>query len=304
MFAEVFYWVFNMSIIAAIMGLIILFVRAIKRIPRRVTILLWIVPFFRMLIPIGINSPYSVMTLISRFATRTVTIYKHVRSPDISCVNWVMAADSYFPIIYKTNILYKVFDAASVIWLTAALSIVITLWVIYCATMHEIKNAKHYKDNVYLSDKVQSPAVYGIFKPRIVLPTLYKDKDIKYILMHENTHIRRKDNLWRMIAFMITAMHWFNPLAWLFLKLFLADMELACDECVLTKCSEEQAKGYALSLLENKGNKSVFASAFGGAKIRTRIEKILSFKKMTWISVLGFSLLVITIMFTLLTNAG
>lgn len=304
MLAEVFYWVFNMSITAVITGLIILLIRAIKRIPRRVTVLLWIVPFFRMLIPIGINSPYSVMAFISRFATRTVTVYKTVSNIEISMLNGVMAADSYFPITYKTNVLDKVFDVSSFIWITVALAITITLWVIYCTTMHEIKDSTHYKDNVYFSDKLQSPAVYGIFKPRIVLPTQYKDKDIKYILMHENTHIRRKDNLWRMIAFMITAMHWFNPLAWLFLKLFLADMELACDECVLSRCSKEQAKEYALSLIDIKDNKSVFASSFGGAKIRTRIENILSFKKMTWISVLGFSLLIITIMFELLTNAG
>jgi len=123
-------------------------------------------------------------------------------------------------------------------------------------------------------------------------------------LLHEKMHIRSRDNLWRMIAFVIVAFHWFNPFCWLFLKEFLADIELSCDERVLVKSGHERVKEYALSLLESKQGTTFFASAFGGAKIRTRIENILSFKKLTWVSLTVFVILIGVIFYVLLTNAG
>lgn len=124
------------------------------------------------------------------------------------------------------------------------------------------------------------------------------------IPLHEKAHIRTFDNMWRIIAFLIVAVHWFNPLCWLFLKKFLADLELSCDERVLAKLGADRAKDYASSLLESRQGTTVFASAFGGAKIRTRIENILSFKKLTWISFTVFVALIGVIFYVLLTNAG
>ena len=131
-----------------------------------------------------------------------------------------------------------------------------------------------------------------------------KDKDIELIILHEKMHIRRADNLWRILAFLIVAVHWFNPLCWVFLKLFLEDIELSCDERVLVKLGEHRAKEYALSLLESGQSVTIFASAFGGAKIRTRIENILSFRNITWFSLAVFVSLIVTIFYVLLTNAG
>ena len=178
------------------------------------------------------------------------------------------------------------------------------LIVTYLTTMLEIKDSTHFRDNIYLSEKVVSPAVYGIVNPKIILPMSYKDKDIDLVILHEKTHIHSIDNLWRMVAFVITAVHWFNPLCWIFLKCFLADLELSCDERVLSKLGTDRAKEYALSLLESRQGTTVFASAFGGAKIRTRIENILSFKKMTWFSLTVFIALIGAIFYVLLTNAG
>ena len=217
--------------------------------------------------------------------------------------NCVMAAGSYFPVTYKVNLLENVFGIASVIWIIVFSAIVLALMIIYFSTLHEIKGAALLRDNIFLSDKVLSPAVYGIIKPRIILPVSYKDMDIELIILHEKTHIRRADNLWRVLAFLIAAAHWFNPLCWIFLKLFLEDLELACDERVLVKTGDARAKEYALSLLESKQSASVFVSAFGGAKIRTRIENILSFRKMTRFSLIVSIALITEIFYVLLTNA-
>lgn len=304
MLGEFFYWVFNMSIIASLTGLIILLIRTIRRIPRQITTFLWIVPFFRMCIPVGLNSSYSLMSLISHFTSRSLTIYQPADDIEFTMTNMIMAANSYFPITYKIKLLDRVFDIASVIWVIVSLAIVLALGILYLNTMYEMKTSVHLRDNIYLSDKILSPAVYGVIRPRIILPSSYATKDIQYILKHEKMHIRRADNLWRILVFLVVSIHWFNPLSWLFLKLFLTDIELSCDECVLKNYNNEQAKEYALALIEGVKSKNMFTSAFGGAKIRTRVENILSFKRMTWISFVGFSALVTTIIAVLLTNAG
>lgn len=293
-----------MSITAAITGLFVMPVCLVKKIPRRLAVFLWAIPFLRMAIPFGLNSPYSLMVLLSKITTKTIVVYHPTDDVAFSMMNNVMAANSYFPITYKANILEKVFGVASVIWIIVSLAIILMLMVIYFTTLQEMKYATHWRNNIYLSDKSISPAVYGIIKPRIVLPISYKDKDIELIMLHEKIHIRRADNLWRMLAFLIVAVHWFNPLCWVFLKMFLADLELSCDECVLAKSGDNRAKEYALSLLESRQSKTVFTSAFGGAKIRTRIENILSFKKMTWFSLTIFIVLIVIIFCALLTNAG
>lgn len=304
MLGEICYWIFNMSIIASFMGLIILLIRKIKFIPHRVTVLLWLIPFIRMTVPVGINSPYSLMSLISKFTTRTVTVFQPADDLAFSFTNSVMAANSYDPITYKVNILEKVFAVAGMVWAVVALAILITLTVLYITTKREIKDAKAFRDNIYLSEKVTSPATYGIFRPRIVLPVSYDDKDLEFIVRHEKTHIRRLDNVWRILGFIAAAIHWFNPLSWVFLKIFLSDLELACDEMAVAGYDIDERKDYARTLLKCTGSRSMLVSAFGGAKIRTRIENVLSYKRMTVLSAIGFSILVIVIIFTLLTNAG
>ena len=303
MLQEIFYWIFNMSITSAVTGLLVMLIRLIKKLPKRLTVFLWLIPFFRMMIPFGLNSRYSFMSLVSRITTKTITVYQPAENVALSMTNCIMAAESYFPITYKVNLLEGVFSTASIIWIIVCLAILLSLMIVYFTTLHEMQDAAHLRDNIYLSDKIISPAVYGIIKPKIILPFSYKDRDIELIVLHEKTHIRRADNLWRLLAYLIVAVHWFNPLSWIFLKLFLADIELSCDERVLVNIGHDRAKEYALSLLESKQSAAVFASAFGGAKIRTRIENILSFKKMTWFSLTVFIAMILSIFYVLLTNA-
>lgn len=304
MIGEICYWLFNMSIVASFMGLIVLVLRKIRLIPRRVSVFLWIVPFVRMCIPVGLNSPYSLMTLVARITTRTVPAGSLAEGVDLSFSNTIMAADSYYPISYKAEGLAKVFEVAGIVWLVGALSMIIALAIMYVGTIREIKDSKLLKDNIYLSEKVTGPAVYGIIRPRIILPVSYAEEDLKYVLQHEKTHIRRLDNLWRILGFIAAAIHWFNPLSWVFLKLFLSDLELACDEMAVSKFDKEERKDYARTLLAYTQSKSVFVSAFGGAKVRTRIENVLSYKKITAVSAAGFAVLVLVIIYMLLTNAG
>ena len=301
---EILYWLINMSIVASFMGLIVMAVRKIRSIPHRVSVFLWMIPFIRMCIPWGINSPYSLMSLVSRLTTRTVTVYRPTDDLAFSTTNVLMKADSYSPLTFSSEDLQHVFDIAFWIWAAVALAILITIGVLYFTTKKEIKDSILYKDDIYLSEKVDSPAVYGIFGHRIVLPASLAGTDLKYIIGHERTHVRRHDNLWRLLGFITAAIHWFNPLSWIFLRAFLAELELACDETAVSGYDAQERKDYARALLNASQSRNLFVSAFGGAKVRTRIENVLSYKKITVFSAIGFSIFVLAVLYVLMTNAG
>ena len=305
MLSEVFYWLFNMSVAATVSGAVVLLLRLVKKIPRRVIAVLWAIPFLRMWVPVGIGGKFGLMTLLSRFTTKTVTVYESRILPDFTITNSICAANSYFPITYKVDLVGDVFSVASLIWIIVAAALFLTFAILYFASMREIRGSERLYDNVYVSDKVTSPSVYGVFRPRIVIPSSQREsEDLTYILLHEKKHIVRLDNLWRVLGFLTAALHWFNPVSWIFLKCFLSDLEIACDESVLQKCDEDEKKKYALALVSSAEKKTVFISAFGGAKIKTRVERIVSYRKMTVLSAIAFSAMIAALAYFLLTNAS
>lgn len=216
MLSEMFYWLFNMSISASVAGIVVLLLRRIKKLPRRLVHILWVIPFIRMWIPVGIRSKYSLMTLISKFTTKSVVLYDGTL--DFSFTNYIMAADNYFPVTYKEDMLENLFSIASVVWIIVAVALSLIFAILYVLAKSELKDASLLRDNIYVSDKITSPAAYGVFRPKIVVPKGYELRNLHYIVAHESAHIYRKDNLWRIIAVISASVHWFNPLIWLFLK--------------------------------------------------------------------------------------
>lgn len=299
MIGEIFYWAINLSVLGNLCGIVLLCIRKIKVMPKFAVYLLWSIVGLRLCLPFGVANKYSLLSFISKITTKTVPV--DIVGIDLSFSNFIMGADSYFPIKYKTDLIEKVFEIGGMVWLIVATAFILTSTVLYVLTKSEIKNATHIKDNIYKSDKIESPAVYGVFRPKIILPSKVMGGDIGYVLMHENVHIKRRDNLWRVVGVVITCLHWFNPLSWIMLKRFLEDMELACDSTALKNITEP--KEYAKAILSVSQGKAFFASAFGNAKTRVRIENVLSYKKLTFISALATVIFTISIIFTLMTNA-
>ena len=302
MLSGLFYWVLNLSILGGIAGLVVLSLRKIKALPRFAVYVLWVLPLLRLWLPFGIASKYSLLSLISRFTTNTVVIREEF--PQLTMTNSIMAADSYFPVEYKTRLLENVFSVASEVWLIVCCAAILASVLLYLFTKSELKSAEPAGGNIYKSDRITVPAVYGIIHPKIIVPAAMADGNMEYVLLHEQTHISRGDNLFRFVAVITACVHWFNPLAWVFLKCFFTDMELACDARVLKTLRESQVKEYAHAILACASGKTFFASAFGGAKTKVRIENILSYKKLMVLSSLCIAALIVVIAAVLVTNAS
>ncbi|MFT3951607.1 MAG: M56 family metallopeptidase [Oscillospiraceae bacterium] len=305
MLSEAFYWVLNISMIGGATGLAVALLRKIPRLPRFAAYLLWLLPLIRLWVPFGVANRFSLLSFISQYATKTVVIWEEAPgAPDITMTNSLQAAERYFPITYKTDLLKNIFGVASAVWAVIAAAAILTCVFLYALTKRELRDAKHFRDNIWISGKITAPAVYGIFKPKIILPSWITEQDLPYILAHERVHIRRRDNFWRMAAVITACVHWFNPLVWSFLRLFFSDMELACDTKAVKMLEQPQrAKAYAAALLRCAAGKSYFVSAFSGAKTRVRIENILSYQKLTFASALAFGVFLAAVAFVLITNA-
>ena len=103
--SEMFYWLLNMSIIGGLTGLIVALLRKIPKFPRFAAYLLWILPLIRLWLPFGPASQWSLLNLISSFATKTVEVWQSAPGvPDFSLTNGFQAAASYFPIVYKSDL--------------------------------------------------------------------------------------------------------------------------------------------------------------------------------------------------------
>lgn len=170
--SEVFYWLFNMSISASVVGIIVLLLGKVKRLPRRLVHILWAIPFLRMWIPIGMSSKYSLMTLVSKFTTKTVAVYDGALN--FTLTNHIMAASNYSPITYEMNLLDNLFTTASIVWIIVVAALMIVSVIFYVTTKSELKDTGLLQDNIHVSDRIISPAIYGVFRPKVIVPKGYE----------------------------------------------------------------------------------------------------------------------------------
>ena len=149
-------------------------------------------------------------------------------------------------------------------------------------------------DNVFECDEISTPFILGIFKPTIYIPSGLDENTVKNVLAHENSHIKRLDHIRKQLGFIILAGYWFNPLVWIAYILFCKDIELACDEKVISKMSFDEKKSYASSLLLCSAHKKLvlaYPLAFGEVAVKTRIKNILNYKTPAlWVIMIGIVL--------------
>ncbi|MBR2038764.1 MAG: hypothetical protein IKA09_13705, partial [Lachnospiraceae bacterium] len=133
------------------------------------------------------------------------------------------------------------------------------------------------------------------------------EKEHSYIILHEKHHIHRGDPIFKMVAYIALCIHWFNPLVWLFFKLFVKDMEMSCDEAVVNKLGENIRADYSASLLQlATGRQMLFGSplAFGETEPTGRIKNLSRWKKPTLvISVFAIVLCIIAVVVSIFNPA-
>jgi beta-lactamase regulating signal transducer with metallopeptidase domain len=130
---------------------------------------------------------------------------------------------------------------------------------------------------------VGSPSLFGFVRPRLLLPVgltrSFSQEELRFVFLHELSHIKRHDILtgWLMTALQI--LHWFNPLVWLAFHRMRVDRELACDALALSYAKEEENQPYGrtiIKLLEGFGCSTWGPSMAGTVENRNQMKERIS----------------------------
>ncbi|MDE6261454.1 MAG: M56 family metallopeptidase [Oscillospiraceae bacterium] len=289
--------VLSMSATAAVVILVVLLARLpLRKAPKVFSYALWTVVLFRLLCPFSFESAFSVLPAVQSRPTadgqRVTYVYTGIAVMN-NPVNDYLSEHPY-PADFldgpnpgtDTSEEFAAVDwttAAAGVWLAGAAALLgyslISLLIFRRRLVGSVPLEG--ERNVRLADHIPSPFVLGLFRPRIYLPSDLPEGERDYILLHERTHIRRFDYVFRALAWLALAIHWFNPLVWLAFHLAGKDMEMSCDEAVLRKMGRDIRADYSTSLLRLSTGKRLPAGplAFGDGDPTSRIKNVLSYKK-------------------------
>ncbi len=110
-------------------------------------------------------------------------------------------------------------------------------------------------------ERLSSPFMFGILKPTLVLPNVsLTQEQLDNILMHEMTHFKRNDLLYKWFATLVKAIHWFNPFSYYIAKQINTECEISCDLSVVKNMDSTQEMTYVntiISLLAVNKAKSI-----------------------------------------------
>ena len=161
------------------------------------------------------------------------------------------------------------------------------------------------RDNIYESEFVDSPFVFGVVKPNIYLPMHMDEGTAAYVIAHERAHLARRDHWWKVLGYLVLALHWFNPLVWVAYILFCRDIELACDEKVVKGLDGAARADYSQALLSCAAPRRAVAAcplAFGEGNIKMRVKSALHYKKPAFWVAAAAVLAVVIVAVCFLTN--
>ena len=239
----------------------------LKKTPRKYICFLWMLAGIRLLMPISVQSAFSLQPT-------------SIRLPAISSqLVWI-------------------------VWGCVAALIVAVSLLAYLRLQKQVKGAAKVRGG-YESDKIETAFVLGFFKPKIYIPSGMSPAARMQILAHERTHLEKGDHWMKVIAFLALALHWFNPLVWVAYLMLCKDIEIACDERVVQFMELDERKQYASALLQCSTNRIYYAAcpvAFGEVSVKYRIQSALHYRKpAVWMSLMGV-LSIAFVSLCLLTN--
>ena len=285
----------NMSAAAGILIAVVCLLRLVmKRVPKKYICFLWGIVALRLICPISISSAISAFNYIgytSQNGGQIAYIQYNGKSekpmgelPGFS-TNTV-DADSAVVTEHRPNFYLP---TAMGIWAAGMAAMVLYTAFGYRRIRVQVREAIPLdRRNIFICDGISTPFILGVLRPQIYLPSTLDAEQQNSVIAHERAHIARLDHWWKPIGFLLLSVHWFNPLVWVAYALLCRDIEMACDEKVISKMTSEQKQTYSTVLLTcSMPRKAITACplAFGETSVKQRIKGILNYRKPTaWIA--------------------
>lgn len=299
---------------SAVIALVLLVRLLLRRAPKVFSYALWAVVLFRLLCPFAIESVWSLVPSVRMVPAD---------GREASTVQIVQISTGFTEVDRRVNTFFAQYPnqvpeepiasqnrepsaagkpeadwrtVVSAVWLAGMVVLLARGIFEVLQLRRRLKGAVKMKGekDVYLAGCIPAPFVLGIFQPKIYLPDYLHPEEQSYILLHERTHIRRFDHIFRILAWIATTIHWFNPLVWLAFRMAGTDMEMSCDEAVLRRMGRDIRADYSMSLLLLSAGEPlpVTPLGFGELDPKSRIQNVLHYKKPAlW--VVGLALLAV-----------
>lgn len=175
----------------------------------------------------------------------------------------------------------------------------------YVRVRRQVAEAMWLRENLWICDEVKSPFILGLHKPKIYLSSSMDEAQYPYVIAHEQAHLKRGDQWWKPLGFLILAIHWFNPFVWAAYILFCSDLELACDESAVKKLNPQERKDYSYALLSCSMQRrlvTVCPLAFGEVGVKKRVKEVLNYKKPSFWILLAAVVVCVIVAVCFLTN--
>ena len=296
---DLFLRILNLSFSASWVVLAVVIARLLlKKAPRRLICALWALVALRLLFG-GLEAPFSLIPsdqLIppDSLFDETPAIQSGIDSID-QLVNPVYSESLRPTPGASVNPLQVWLALFANLWLLGMIVMAIWAGISILRVRRQVREAIP-ADNVWLCDRISSPFIFGLFRPKIYLPSDLPESARHHVLAHEQAHLRRRDHWWKPLGFALLTVNWFNPAIWLAYLLLCRDIELACDERVIRSLTAEEKKSYSAALLlcsVNPRRITACPLAFGEVGVKQRIRSVLHYKKPAfWIVLLAVVLTV------------
>lgn len=307
---DVFLKLVNLSISANWLILAVLVLRVVlKKAPKWVMPLLWGVVALRLVCLFSIESALSLIpsaeTIPSEIVTETREPVLYEQATLDIVTNPTLPSAAEVPVGVSRQQAQVDFNIYSVLWLAGMAALLVHALVSAGKLKRKLATAILLRDNIYESEFVDSPFVFGVVKPNIYLPMHMDEGTAAYVIAHEHAHLARRDHWWKVLGYLVLALHWFNPLVWVAYILFCRDIELACDEKVVKGLDGAARADYSQALLSCAAPKRAVAAcplAFGEGNIKTRVKSALHYKKPAFWVAAAAVLAVVIVAVCFLTN--
>lgn len=307
---DVFLKLVNLSISASWLILAVLVLRfVLKKAPKWVMPLLWGVVALRLVCLFSIESALSLIpsaeTIPSEIVTETREPVLYEQATLDIVTNPTLPSAAEVPVGVSRQQAQVDFNIYSVLWLAGMAALLVHALVSAGKLKKKLATAILLRDNIYESEFVDSPFVFGVVKPNIYLPMHMDEGTAAYVIAHERAHLARRDHWWKVLGYLVLALHWFNPLVWVAYILFCRDIELACDEKVVKGLDGAARADYSQALLSCAAPKRAVAAcplAFGEGNIKTRVKSALHYKKPAFWVAAAAVLAVVIVAVCFLTN--
>ena len=179
----------------------------------------------------------------------------------------------------------------------------------YCFQFLKRQSVKR-KIQVRQSGLIKAPLTYGVWRPVILMPEntdWNNTEQLEYIFMHEYIHIKRFDQITKLMLMTALAVHWINPFVWIMYLLCSRDLELSCDEAVVHAFGESVRSNYAhilINMEEQKTKLRPLCNSFSKNVMEERIVAIMKMKKRTVFKTAAAALLVCSVSGIFATSAA